>query len=564
MWFAELMWLRLAPALTLTLLLGPVALGLAWTVLPAFGHMPSIGAVGPTLEPWRILLSTPGLTDALRVTVTTGLAAACLSLVLAAGFCATMAGSRTFSTLARLVAPLLATPHSAIALGLAFLVLPSGWMVRAVSPELTGWTRPPVGVVTVGDPLGLSLVGGLLLKEVPYLVLMMIGASGQVPVTASLAASRALGHYGPSAWAKTVLPQIYPQIRLPLYAVLAFSLSVVDVAIILGPSQPATLSVLATRWFSHYDVSHYPLAAAAAVLQLIVVITAIGLWRVAEIPITALGQRWIEWGSRGFISALLTRLTGIVALLVGGLGLAAIVAMMIWSVALVWRFPDAWPSALGLATWRTQAVAVAPAMVNTMVIGTAATALGVLLVLACLENEVRRGKRPGRAALWLLFLPLLSPQIAFLFGVQVALVRIGLDGTLSAVIWSHLVFVLPYVFLSLADPFRALDPRLAATAAALGAGPLRVFITIKLPLLVRPVSIAAAVGFAVSVGQYLATLFPGAGRISTLTTDAVTLASGADRRIIGVYVALQAALPLVIYAAALGAPAVLYRRALRG
>ncbi len=553
------MWLRLAPVITLALLLGPIGLGFAWTVLPAFGHMPSIGAVGITLDPWRTLFATPGLSDTMRVTVTAGLAATCLSLILAAGFCAVAAGSRTFAKLSRLVAPLLATPHSAIALGFAFLVLPSGWLVRAVSPELTGWTRPPVGLVTTGDTAGLSLVGGLLLKEVPYLVLMVIAASAQVPVAATLAVSRSLGHRGPSAWVKVVMPQIYPQIRLRLFAVLAFSLSVVDVAIILGPSQPPPLSVLAARWFSDYDLSRYPSAAAAAVLQLIVVIAAIGLWRVAEIPIAALGRRWIEEGSRGFASALLTRLAGGAALLAGGFGLAAIVGMVVWSVALVWRFPDAWPSALGLATWQAQSGAISPALANTAIIGTAATVLAIVLVLACLENEVRHGQRPGGAALWLLFVPLLVPQIAFLFGVQVALVRVGLDGTLSAVIWSHLIFVLPYVFLSLADPFRALDPRLPATAAALGATPIRVFVTIKLPLLLRPLLVAVAVGFAVSVGQYLATLFPGAGRISTLTTDAVTLASGADRRIIGVYAALQAVLPLLVYAVALGVPALLYR-----
>ncbi len=553
------MWLRLAPALTLALLLGPIGLGLAWTVLPAFGHMPSIGAVGLTLDPWRTLFATPSLIDTLRVTVTAGLAATCLSLILAVGFCAVGAGSRIFSRLSRLIAPLLATPHSAIALGFAFLVLPSGWIVRAISPELTGWTRPPVGLVTTGDTAGLSLVGGLLLKEVPYLVLMMIAASAQVPVAASLAVSRSLSHRGLSAWVKVVMPQIYPQIRLPLYAVLAFSLSVVDVAIILGPSQPPPLSLLATRWFSDYDLSRYPVAAAAAVLQLVVVIAAIGLWRVAEIPIAALGLSWIEGGSRGFVSALLTRLAGIAALLAGGFGLAAILGMVVWSLALIWRFPDAWPSALGFANWSAQSGAISPALANTAIIGTAATVLAIVLVLACLENEVRHGQRPGGAALWLLFVPLLAPQIAFLFGVQVALVQVGLDGTLSAVIWSHLIFVLPYVFLSLADPFRALDPRLPATAAALGAGPMRVFATIKLPLLLRPLLVAVAVGFAVSVGQYLATLFPGAGRISTLTTDAVTLASGADRRIIGVYAALQATLPLLVYAAALGVPALLYR-----
>ena len=37
---------------------------------------------------------------------------------------------------------------------------------------------------------------------------------------------------------------------------------------------------------------------------------------------------------------------------------------------------------------------------------------------------------------------------------------------------------------------------------------------------------AAAVGFAVSVGQYLPTLLIGAGRLPTITTEAVALASG--------------------------------------
>src|SRR4030095_6734493 len=82
------------------------------------------------------------------------------------------------------------------------------------------------------------------------------------------------------------------------------------------------------------------------------------------------------------------------------------------------------------------------------------------------------------------------------------------------------------------------------------ASPWRVFARIKLPLLLGPLLIAAAVGFAVSVGQYLPTLFAGNGRVATLTTDAVTLAAGADRRVIGVYAALQALLPCLAYLAA--------------
>ena len=78
-------------------------------------------------------------------------------------------------------------------------------------------------------------------------------------------------------------------------------------------------------------------------------------------------------------------------------------------------------------------------------------------------------------------------------------------------------------------------------------------------MLARPLGVAFAIGFAVSVGQYLPTLFAGAGRIATLTTEAVTLSSGGDRRVLGVYTFLQAALPLAVYVAALALPALAFR-----
>ena len=101
---------------------------------------------------------------------------------------------------------------------------------------------------------------------------------------------------------------------------------------------------------------------------------------------------------------------------------------------------------------------------------------------------------------------------------------------------------------------------IARSAAALGVSPARVLWRLRLPLLLRPLLFAFAIGCAVSVGQYLPTLFAGAGRIATLTTEAVTLSSGADRRIMGVYTFLQAGIPLLVYAAALAIPAALFMR----
>ena len=71
------------------------------------------------------------------------------------GFCALTHGRPWTRRIGGWLAPILSTPHSAIAIGLAFLIAPSGWIVRAFSPWLTGWTLPP-DVATVGDAGGIG------------------------------------------------------------------------------------------------------------------------------------------------------------------------------------------------------------------------------------------------------------------------------------------------------------------------------------------------------------------------------------------------------------------------
>jgi putative thiamine transport system permease protein len=225
--------------------------------------------------------------------------------------------------------------------------------------------------------------------------------------------------------------------------------------------------------------------------------------------------------------------------------------MLCWSFAHRWPFPLIWPEQWTLENWIGQSGNLLATIGVTFGIGAAATGLALVLSVACLEHEAHRRLAFTGRSLWLLYLPLLAPQVGFLFGIQVLLAWSGLDGGWMALIWTHLLFVLPYVFLSLADHWRAFDGRYEHIALALGASPARTFWRIKLPLLQAPVAVAAAIGFSVSVTQYLPTLFAGAGRYATLTTEAVTLASGANRRLIGVYAMLQAALPLLGFALAL-------------
>jgi putative thiamine transport system permease protein len=289
------------------------------------------------------------------------------------------------------------------------------------------------------------------------------------------------------------------------------------------------------------------------------VLLLVGAWLLGERVVARLGTRWCQRGLRTGWAEPLTRMGTGLGILAFALGVGALVAMLLWSFAQTWRYPDAFPDSFGLATWANHGPRVAATVLNTLSLALFTSLAALVLAIACLESETRRQHPPTRRALWLAYAPLLVPQIAFLYGFQVGLVRLGLDGRWIAVAWSHFVFVLPYVFLSLADPWRALDPRYARSAAALGASPWSVLLRVRLPLLLRPTLVAFAIGFAVSVGQYLPTLFAGAGRMATLTTEAVTLSSGADRRILGVFTFLQAMFPLAVYVAAIAVPGLVFR-----
>lgn len=553
--------LRTAYVLFAALLALPVASGLVGILLPSFGWLPLIGHDRFSLEPWRELLASPGLLRSAGLSLATGLTATAGALGTVALFLAACHGTAAFRAARRLLSPLLSVPHAAAALGLAFLVVPSGWLVRLVSPELTGLVTPPDYLV-VHDRFGLTMVGGLIAKEIPFLFLMAVAALPQVEFRRDLWIAESFGYGRMAGWLYIVFPQVYRQIRLPVLAVLAYSVSVVDVAIILGPTTPPPLAVLLLDWMNDPDLAMRLKASAGAVLQLGIAGLAAVLWlaleRLASFAGTAAlarGLRFVHDGALRFAAAGAT----FAAMGATAAGLALLAA---WSVAGPWPFPDAFPRAFSLRVWTTQSESLAAAVRATLAIGLPAVAVALALVLAALEARERHaaGRRPSAPLLACLYAPLLVPQVAFLFGLQVAFLRLGIDATLAALVLVHMVFVAPYVFFSLVEPWQAWDRRYARVASALGHGPAAVFWRVRAPMLLRSVLTAAAVGFAVSAGLYLPTLLIGGGRFATVTTEAVALSAGGNRRIIGAYALMQMVLPFLGFVLAAAVTGLFVRR----
>jgi putative thiamine transport system permease protein len=429
--------------------------------------------------------------------------------------------------------------------------MPSGWLLRIVATFL-GMVRPP-DYLLLNDPAGIALVFALVVKETPFILAVCLSALHRIDAEAHLKVCRSLGYGDAVAWPKVVLPQLYRLIRLPVYAVLAYGLSVVDMSIVLGPGLPPTLPVLILRLMSDPDLANRFIASGAGMIQVGMVLAAFALWLCLERLCAAFVHRSAMRGRRTY-SLETRKLLGGLILAAGCfvflMGFLAIAGMAVWSVTEIWRFPDPWPARFSLDAWRRAVGALGDPLWNSLKVSVAAAGIAIIASVACLELEDRIGATVGRRGQWILFLPLFAPEMGFLFGLEVAAQKLGLVGTAPAVLWFHLLFVFPYVFMSLSEPWRALDQRYARTARSLGAGRWRVLFKVKVPLLRAPLALSVAVGLSVSLSLYLPTVLAGAGRITTLATETVVLYGGGDRRILGVYVVLQTILSAAIFGAA--------------
>lgn len=506
-------------------------------------------AQGLDMTAWHSLFDDPQSVPAALLSLWTGLLSTALAVGLSAWLLAGSFPGPAWNRLLRLLSPMLAVPHASFAIGLLFLIAPSGWLLRLLSPWATGLEEPP-SWPTSQDPWGLGLVLVLVAKEVPFLLWTAAGQL-QRPELArrwaqELQLAASMGYSSRHAWWRVLWPQLWPRMWGPLLAVLAYGLTVVDMALLVGPASPPTLSVLAWTWLNDADPAWQRQGVAAAwLLALVMALTAAGLWTLAGLA--RWRHRWSA-GDRG-AQRRTTRATGRMppaAYLLLVLYLAVMMALLLGSIAGVWPFPSLWPHSFSLEAW-TSVVASADTVWTSLLLALGASAAALLWSLAWLEWAPRAWDDAMRR---LLYLPLLLPSVLWVAGLHGLTLHWGMDAHWSGLWLAHALACLPYVLLTLGPAYLGFDARHAQLTASLGHGRWTLLTRVKWPLLKASIASSFAVGFAVSVAQYLPTLYVGGGRFPTVTTEAVALASGGQRAISAAYAWLQWVLPVLVFALA--------------
>jgi len=527
-------WFALAPALGFAL---PIALALPLALWQ-----------GASPASWAAVTADPQLPRALALSLGTALASTLGALLLTLWLVTQLHGTRAWQAFARALGPLLALPHAAFAIGLALLVMPAGVIARLLAAPL-GWTAPP-DWPTVNDPWGLGLVLVLIAKETPFLLWNAVALLARPELDQALrgwlAGGRTLGYSDAALWWRALWPLLLPRLAWPLLAVLAYGLTVVDLALIVGPASPPTLAMLAWQALQDGDPARNAEGAAQAVLLALTLAALVALGWLLTPPLQRAWRAWACNGQRRAARAAARRAAAAAALALLALYAAVALLLALSSVTGVWTFPSLVPQAWTAAAW-AQVAASLDSVALSAALGAVAALAALALVLAWFEATPPAW---DARAMPLVLAPLLLPPLLLLVGLYGLALPLRLDGTLAGLAWVHTLMALPYVFVALAPAWRSFDPRYEHTALALGRSRFTFWWRIKLPLLAAPAAAALAVGFAVSVAQYLPTQFIGAGRLASVTTEAVTLAAGGQRHSAAAFAALQALLPLLGFALA--------------
>jgi thiamine transport system permease protein len=320
-------------------------------------------------------------------------------------------------------------------------------------------------------------------------------------------AARSLGASPLRAFREVTLPRLRPAISAASAIVFLFTFTSFGVVLILGGPGRSTLEVEIHR--ATAQLLDLRTAAALSVIQLLAVVATLGVYdrtrrrHAARTPSRAMLSLRPMTGARDRAAVAGTL---VLLLAVQGLPLLALLERSL-------RVGDGW----GLAHFRSlggptreTVLSVAPALAvrNSLALAAIATIIamvvGTTAALAAVE-----GGRTGRMMDGALMLPLGTSAVTLGLGLLLAF-RSGPfagRGAILLVPLAQALVAVPFVVRTMLPVLRSIDERLREAAATLGATPRRVWREVDLPIVSRAGLVAAGFAFAVTVGEFGATIF---------------------------------------------------------
>jgi thiamine transport system permease protein len=474
--------------------LTPARVGLPLVALLPLGFL----AVFFLWPVWAILsrgFAAGGVTSVLASSETVRLAAFTVGQALASTVVALLAGLPVAFVLARCRLPGLAVLRTIVLVPFVLPTVVVGLAFRALLPD--------------GGVASIVLANAFF--NVAVVARTVAGLWSHVDRRAEDAA-RSLGASRLRTFTSVVLPALGPAIGSAAAVVFLFCATSFGVVLILGGARYRTLETeIYLRTVELLDLSG---AAALSLLQFAAVVAALVVGGIArrrrETALRLRGKAETVRRPAGGEWAVVTLAVAVVGLLlvpVAVLALRSVSTSDGWSLA-------GYRALAGTGFPGTLQISAVDAAANSVRVATDATVLAVTMgvlaavVLVALGRE--RGRRGVVEALdTALMLPLGVSAVTVGFGYLITLDKLPGDLRTSAALvpLAQALVITPLVIRIVLPVLRSIDERLRQAAASLGAGPLRVWREVDLPLAGRSLLTAVAFGYVVALGEFGATSF---------------------------------------------------------
>lgn len=223
--------------------------------------------------------------------------------------------------------------------------------------------------------------------------------------------------------------------------------------------------------------------------------------------------------------------------------------MLLWTVTEKWYFPHALPLEYGFSAWgrvfapRSGAL---ESLGNSLIVAILTVVVSLALAIPA-GYALARLKLPLRSLILLAFLiPQAFPNLTVYVNVARIFYEIGLNGTIAGVVLVHASHGLVYAVWIATAAFSAIDVELEQAARSIGAGALRTFRDITLPLAAPGLLASAIFVFLESLDEFTGSYFVGAPDVNMLPLLLYTAGSGGNYQIASI-TALLLLVPSLIF-----------------
>ena len=525
-------------------LIVPITFGILGFLLPSFGYFPILDKHQFNLNYFYVSSNIPGISKSIILSFFTGFLSTVLALFFSQLIILSIFQSRVYSFIKIIISPLLALPHVTMAIGLLFIFSPSGLLLRIFSPWLTGFERPP-NIFIIPDDYGFFLILGLVLKEIPFFILVSISAIEQFGARKFFNLGKSLQHTTFSVWCVLLFPLIYHRIRLIVFIVIAFAASVVDMSLLLAPSTPSTLAIQILQNYQSSEPKSLFIASNLALIQLLVILKLFLIWFLLEKLLSNKYLFTFLVNAVSYKSNLIKYFTFTLILILSILSFLTIISSFLWGLGGNWYFPNLLPKNISFEVLTIFLNENKSLILISVFIPLIVSILSCLIVTLWVELTESLNKR-NQFLEGLIFLPLLIPQISFLIGMQSFLIPLNFNNFLLPLIIVELFYVIPYSFIILAPSFRAISKDILKVASSLGKNRFERLILVKIPMIMPTFLLSIAIGMLVSFALYTPVYFIGAGRVTTLTVETLNLSLSGAKRDLGVATIFQIIIPIII------------------